>query len=202
MIYTVLRQRHLKEAIHLEDQLARELEAARRRARAEIEENRQKEREKLLAAFEQVILWHKAPRSIYVFILIFFPQMIAFFLTIAGDARLDSWFWKHGSSRAGQTKGATQAEAAGKGTVFFSITLFMSYLSPTLSISQLTCDSFSLTARTEWLWWPHYTTVGESRTGSESTTGDSADTPTTEPQGETAAGTGRRHEDVLSCWGA
>lgn len=53
MIYTVLRQRHLKEAIHLEDQLARELEAARRRARAEIEENRQKEREKLLAAFEQ-----------------------------------------------------------------------------------------------------------------------------------------------------
>lgn len=66
MIYTVLRQRHLKEAIHLEDQLARELEAARRRARAEIEENRQKEREKLLAAFEQVILSHKAPRSIYV----------------------------------------------------------------------------------------------------------------------------------------
>lgn len=56
MIYTVLRQRHLKEAIHLEDQLARELEAALRRARAEIEENRQKEREKLLAAFEQVIL--------------------------------------------------------------------------------------------------------------------------------------------------
>lgn len=56
MIYTVLRQRHLKEAIHLEDQLTRELEAARRRARAEIEENRQKEREKLLAAFEQVIL--------------------------------------------------------------------------------------------------------------------------------------------------
>lgn len=54
MIYTVLRQRHLKEAIHLEDQLARELEAARRRARTEIEESRQKEREKLLAAFEQV----------------------------------------------------------------------------------------------------------------------------------------------------
>ncbi|XP_062603182.1 uncharacterized protein LOC134264959 [Saccostrea cucullata] len=53
MIYTVLRQRHLKEAIHLEDQLARELEAARRRARAEIEESRQKERERLLAAFEQ-----------------------------------------------------------------------------------------------------------------------------------------------------
>lgn len=69
MIYTVLRQRHLKEAIHLEDQLARELEAAHRRARAEIEENRQKEREKLLAAFEQVILSHKAPRSIYVYIL-------------------------------------------------------------------------------------------------------------------------------------
>ena len=36
--------------------VARELEAARRRARAEIEENRQKERETRLAAFEQVIL--------------------------------------------------------------------------------------------------------------------------------------------------
>lgn len=78
MIYTVLRQRHLKEAIHLEDQLARELEAARRRARAEIEENRQKEREKLLAAFEQVVLWHKAPRSIYVFILIFSHKWLHF----------------------------------------------------------------------------------------------------------------------------
>lgn len=79
MIYTVLRQRHLKEAIHLEDQLARELEAARRRAGAEIEENRQKEREKLLAAFEQVILWHKAQRSIYVFILIFSHKWLHFY---------------------------------------------------------------------------------------------------------------------------
>ena len=54
MIYSVLRQRHLKEAIHLEDQLARELEAARRRARAEIEETRHKERDQLVAAFDQV----------------------------------------------------------------------------------------------------------------------------------------------------
>lgn len=54
MIYSVLRQRHLKEAIHLEDQLARELEAARRRARADIESRRNEERDRLLAAFEQV----------------------------------------------------------------------------------------------------------------------------------------------------
>ena len=54
LIYTVLRQRHLKEAIHLEDQLAREMAAARRRAKAEVEQNRQKEREMLLSAFEQV----------------------------------------------------------------------------------------------------------------------------------------------------
>lgn len=55
MIYSVLRQRHLKEAIHLEDQLARELEAAKRKAKADIEKSRQSEREKLLEAFEQVI---------------------------------------------------------------------------------------------------------------------------------------------------
>jgi hypothetical protein len=54
MIYSVLRQRHLKEAIHLEDQLARELEAARRRARADIESRRNEERDRLLAVFEQV----------------------------------------------------------------------------------------------------------------------------------------------------
>ena len=50
----MLRQRHLKEAIHLEDQLAREMAAARRRAKAEVEQSRQKEREMLLNAFEQV----------------------------------------------------------------------------------------------------------------------------------------------------
>ena len=54
LIYTVLRQRHLKEAIHLEDQLAREMAAAKRRARAEVENSRQKEREALMQAFEQV----------------------------------------------------------------------------------------------------------------------------------------------------
>ena len=53
LVYTVLRQRHLKEAIHLEDQLAREMAVARRRARAEAEQNRQREREILLQAFEQ-----------------------------------------------------------------------------------------------------------------------------------------------------
>jgi hypothetical protein len=57
LIYTVLRQRHLKEAIHLEDQLAREMAAARRRAKAEVEQNRQKDREMLMQAFEQVFIY-------------------------------------------------------------------------------------------------------------------------------------------------
>ena len=54
MIYTVLRQRHMKEAIHLEDQLARAREAALRHRLADIEQQRQEERDKLLSAFEQV----------------------------------------------------------------------------------------------------------------------------------------------------
>ena len=37
MIYSVLRQRHTKEAIHLEEQLANEREAALRRARGDVE---------------------------------------------------------------------------------------------------------------------------------------------------------------------
>lgn len=53
MIYSVLRQRHLKEAIHLEDQLARELEAMRKKACIDIDENRQKQRDALLGTFEQ-----------------------------------------------------------------------------------------------------------------------------------------------------
>lgn len=54
MVYTVLRQRHTKEAVHLEEQLEREREAARRATQAEIEEKRQRDRETLLRAFEQV----------------------------------------------------------------------------------------------------------------------------------------------------
>lgn len=54
LIYAVLRQRHLKEAIHLEDQLAREMAAAKRRAKADVEQVRQEDRDLLLQAFEQV----------------------------------------------------------------------------------------------------------------------------------------------------
>ena len=72
MIYSVLRQRHLKEAIHLEDQLARELEAARRRARADIESRRNEERDRLLAVFEQVT---KRSVSCTVYTVIIMPQL-------------------------------------------------------------------------------------------------------------------------------
>merc|ERR1711874_152948 len=56
MIYSVLRQRHTKEAIHLEEQLAKEREAALRRARADVEKQRQGEREKLMFNFQQEML--------------------------------------------------------------------------------------------------------------------------------------------------
>lgn len=56
MIYTVLRQRHIKEAIHLEEQLARAREAAVKQQLADLEKKRQVERKKLTSAFEQVII--------------------------------------------------------------------------------------------------------------------------------------------------
>ncbi|XP_013391352.1 uncharacterized protein LOC106159584 [Lingula anatina] len=56
MVYTVLRQRHMKEGIHLEDQLEKERAAMLAQARAQMEEQRQGEREKLMAAFEQELM--------------------------------------------------------------------------------------------------------------------------------------------------
>lgn len=56
MLYTVLRQRHMKEAIHLEDQLARARDAALRQRLADIENTRQQQRSKLLSTFEQVAI--------------------------------------------------------------------------------------------------------------------------------------------------
>ncbi|GFO26753.1 cytadherence high molecular weight protein 2 [Plakobranchus ocellatus] len=56
MIYAVLRQRHTREAIHLEEQLALARVAAIKKARAAAEEMREKERERLLSAFEQEML--------------------------------------------------------------------------------------------------------------------------------------------------
>lgn len=56
MIYTVLRQRHMKEAVHLEEQLDRERQAKMAEARTEMADKRGHEREKLQAAFEQELL--------------------------------------------------------------------------------------------------------------------------------------------------
>ena len=56
MIYSVLRQRHLKEAVHLEEQLARERATRLAEARAQVADKRATEREKLQAAFDQVNL--------------------------------------------------------------------------------------------------------------------------------------------------
>ena len=56
MVYTVLRQRHMKEAVHLEEQLDRERQAKIAEARAEMADKRGQEREKLQAAFEQELL--------------------------------------------------------------------------------------------------------------------------------------------------
>ena len=54
MIYTVLRQRHMKEAVHLEDQLERERKAKIAQARSDVATKRAEERETLSTAFEQV----------------------------------------------------------------------------------------------------------------------------------------------------
>ena len=54
-MYLVLRQRHMKEAIHLEEQLARERAANLAAIRAAIADRRAQDKEKLLTAFEQVL---------------------------------------------------------------------------------------------------------------------------------------------------
>lgn len=54
LIYMVLRQRHMKEAVHLEEQLAREKAAKLAAARAAIADQRAQDKDKLLNAFEQV----------------------------------------------------------------------------------------------------------------------------------------------------
>ena len=54
VIYTVLRQRHMKEAVNLEEQLEREREARLAEERALVAERRADERDKLQGAYEQV----------------------------------------------------------------------------------------------------------------------------------------------------
>ena len=54
MVYLVLRQRHIKEAIHLEDQLERAKNARLAAARAQFASDRESDREKLLDSFDQV----------------------------------------------------------------------------------------------------------------------------------------------------
>ena len=56
MIYSVLRQRHMKEAIHQEEHLERETAAMTAEARAVTEDRRALERDKLNSAFEQELL--------------------------------------------------------------------------------------------------------------------------------------------------
>ena len=55
-VHAVVRQRHLKEAVHLEDQLAREAAARIAEARAKLLADRAHDRDKLQAAFDQVII--------------------------------------------------------------------------------------------------------------------------------------------------
>ena len=53
-MYFVLRQRHMKEAIHLTDRLERDKNVRLAALRAEINSKRTAEREKLLDCFDQV----------------------------------------------------------------------------------------------------------------------------------------------------
>ena len=54
VMYALLRQRHIMEAVHLEGQLEKERSARLAEARAEVVEARAAEREKLQTAFDQV----------------------------------------------------------------------------------------------------------------------------------------------------
>ena len=56
MIYSVLRQRHIKEAVHLEDHLDRDKKAKLAEATTRIAHDRASDREKLLNSFEKVYL--------------------------------------------------------------------------------------------------------------------------------------------------
>ena len=66
VMYALLRQRHIKEAVHLEGQLGKEKDARLAEARAEVVEARAAEREKLQTAFDQVTQRNATQRvSIY-----------------------------------------------------------------------------------------------------------------------------------------
>ena len=54
LVFVVLRQRHMKEAIHLEDQLDRDRMSRIAAARSHVSAQRAQDREILLNAFEQV----------------------------------------------------------------------------------------------------------------------------------------------------
>ena len=54
MLHNIVRQRHIKEAVHREDQLNRERDAKLAQARADMMAQREQQRERLLGAFEQV----------------------------------------------------------------------------------------------------------------------------------------------------
>lgn len=53
-IYQVLQQRHMHERVKLEEQFNREIDAAKAEARAQMAENRQLEREEVVAQQEKV----------------------------------------------------------------------------------------------------------------------------------------------------
>lgn len=59
LIFKVLEQRHMRERAEQEEQFAREVEIARTELRADVEENRQAEREELIAQQEKVQIYVK-----------------------------------------------------------------------------------------------------------------------------------------------
>ena len=54
MIHNVLRQRHIKEAVHLEDHLDQDKKTRLAEAASKVNKQRVADREKLLVAFEKV----------------------------------------------------------------------------------------------------------------------------------------------------
>jgi len=64
-IYQVLQQRHIQERVQLEEQVNREIAAAKAEARAQMAETRQAEREELIAEQDKVRKLKLAERQTY-----------------------------------------------------------------------------------------------------------------------------------------
>ena len=83
-MYQLIRQRHIKEAVHLEAQLDREKLAKVAEARTNVTANRAQERDRLQSAFEQVRSRNKREENFFLSQNICSEALKAFFFFLEG----------------------------------------------------------------------------------------------------------------------